>query len=620
MYTCKYCGIEKESEEEIIEYRVYDYFQTCLECENKYDFVNNLHYSSKVSKLNDAIYAVTHADEIETEHEDYEVENQRAYYRSLSPIDGVPLETMTKRDQERVQQILELRLRVLQNKRDIYKEKLRKTKSFVCDNCNHRYRGLPNEIKGQEYTRVLCSQCKREHDAYYDNMHELNKSELSEEELRRQSFLNKINILETEIEILEDYTSFKDIDPKLELHYFGNIKISNLNPGLAYLALLSRKEELKKITKEFYNIDSGKELAINQYNASQRKEKIITQASSDVSISNIRFDPVEFKAELDQMVIGQEDAKIQLIIECLKFYSGNKNKNNLLLVGPSGSGKTHLVNSLVKLLSDYYSTEDYYNTAEVGRPDSVPYLEVDIQQFTAAGYKGREVSEMFQPLINQYHGDMEKMAGAIIFIDEIDKIAGYRLSNDQESHLKAVQQNLLKVVEGDKIPFTYDGSPGIVDTRKFLFIGAGAFEGLSEIRENRLSGDKKKIGFGKNSNDEKESADQNYTTEDLIEYGLIPELLGRLPIVSELNGLNTDEWILFLKDNELSPVNEAKQICENYGIPFLFKEKYYSLFAEKCKNNSLGVRGVRKEFMQLFNQQLYDSIKNNSVLEFNYSE
>lgn len=620
MYTCKYCDAVYESEGEVIEYRNFDYFQTCLACDKQYDFVNHLHYHSKMAKLKDEIYALTHAEEILKTQEDDTIENRYAYYRSLSPINGINLEEMTNEEKEKTLDVLELRSKILKNKRTVYYQKLKETNSFVCDQCNHRYKGEPNKIEGQEYTRILCNQCKKEHDTYYEKMHSVNENELNEEELNHQSFLTKISMLEKEIEILEDYKKFNIIDPELELHYFGRLKLSSLRGGFINLELLRRKEELTKVTEDFYRIDSEKMVRKNTYQASQRKEKIINQASTEVSISNIAFDPIEFKTALDHLVIGQEDAKIQIIIECLKFFNGYSSRNNLLLIGPSGSGKTHLVNSFVQLLSDYHVAGDfYYKTAEEGNPDGIPYLEVDIQQFTAAGYKGREVSDMFKPLINQYQGDMEKMAGAIIFIDEIDKIAGFRLSDDQERNLKAVQQNLLKLIEGDKIPFTYEDSPGIVDTSKFLFIGAGAFEGLGEIREDRLSGGARTIGFDSNTESTIEST-SNYTTEDLIEYGLIPELLGRLPIVSELNGLDTEEWVHFLKHNKKSPIHEAKQVCKQFGIAFTFKEEYYSLLAEKCNNHPLGVRGVRKEFMQLFNQQLYESIRQNGVLQFEYIE
>lgn len=416
---------------------------------------------------------------------------------------------------------------------------------------------------------------------------------------------------------------------------------------------LERKAEIEK-QKRIKELEKKRETArsriARRFYRRDNKEIKISHSNKDIAPPSINFDIEIIKKEVNEKVISQEEAKNQLIMEFYKLYTLGAPRNNIFLVGPSGTGKTYLVRTLVKVLSELYKKQQYQDVpedeinkrsmevleTEGGNPKSVkekitkelvgerkimelPFLEVDIQQFTATGYKGRDVSTMFDDLIRRYCIDeetnqinLENISGAVIFLDELDKIT---TNAGGDGDPRKLQHNLLKIIEGDKIPVDVPVGDkkysAVLDTSSFIFIGAGACVGLEEIR------DESGIGFSQ-KNENKKS--RPYTAKDLIEFGFIPELLGRFPIIAELEQLSREEWKNYIQYNENSPLLEADEIMLRFNqnrkeykqtrISFYYNDEIIEeLVKELMEDDSLGVRGLKSKVMQQFNEQLNEMIE-----------
>lgn len=305
--------------------------------------------------------------------------------------------------------------------------------------------------------------------------------------------------------------------------------------------------------------------------------------------------PKEIKAFLDQYVIGQEVAKERLCVAVYNHYKriANKNvtddveidKSNIILCGPTGSGKTYLAKTIAKFID-------------------VPFCICDATTLTESGYVGEDVESILTRLLQASDYDVEKAERGIVFIDEIDKIArkGDNPSITRDVSGEGVQQGLLKLLEGSVVLCPPNGGRKHpdqkmipVDTKNILFICGGAFDGLEKKIGKRYN--QQAVGFNAVSNkmsiDETENIMSKVTPLDLKAFGLIPEIIGRLPVLTYMEPLNKEALLKILKEPKNALVKQYQKLFEIDGIDLTFNDDALEYIVEKTSEYKLGARGLR---------------------------
>lgn len=322
--------------------------------------------------------------------------------------------------------------------------------------------------------------------------------------------------------------------------------------------------------------------------------------------------PHKIKATLDEYVIGQEHAKKVMSVAVYNHYKRVATdtmddiaieKSNMLMIGPTGCGKTYLVKTLAKLLD-------------------VPLAIADATSLTEAGYIGDDIESVVSKLLAAADNDVEKAEHGIIFIDEIDKIAKKKNTNSRDVSGESVQQGMLKLLEGAEVEVPVGANSknamvplATVNTRNILFICGGAFPDLDEIIKERLT-KTASIGFNselKDKYDKDTDILSKVTVEDIRKFGMIPEFIGRLPIICTLQGLSKEMLVKILKEPKNAILKQYQKLLELDEVKLEFTDDALDAIAEKAMKRDTGARALRSIIEDFMLDIMYEIPKDNNI-------
>ncbi|MCI7108371.1 MAG: ATP-dependent Clp protease ATP-binding subunit ClpX [Lachnospiraceae bacterium] len=374
---------------------------------------------------------------------------------------------------------------------------------------------------------------------------------------------------------------------------------------------------------DMFNMNIGKMPNISMINLadlqgaipqSQKLKKKKPKEKKEAPVLDIHSIPAphKIKASLDEYVVGQEHAKKVMSVAVYNHYkrvmSDDRDgveieKSNMLMIGPTGSGKTYLVKTLARLLD-------------------VPLAITDATSLTEAGYIGDDIESVVSKLLAAADNDVERAEHGIIFIDEIDKIAKKRNANQRDVSGESVQQGMLKLLEGAEIEVPVGASSKnamvpmtTVDTRNILFICGGAFPDLDEIIKERLN-KAASIGFKSDLKDKYDN-DENLlcqvTVEDVRKFGMIPEFLGRLPILFSLEALTEDMLVKILSEPKNAILKQYQKLLAMDEVDLVFDEGALHAIARQAKEKKVGARALRAIIEEFMLDIMYEIPKDDNI-------
>ncbi|MCI8564717.1 MAG: ATP-dependent Clp protease ATP-binding subunit ClpX [Lachnospiraceae bacterium] len=322
--------------------------------------------------------------------------------------------------------------------------------------------------------------------------------------------------------------------------------------------------------------------------------------------------PHQMKGQLDEYVVGQEQAKKAVSVAVYNHYKRISadlsdgieiEKSNMLLIGPTGSGKTYLVKTLARLLN-------------------VPLAIADATSLTEAGYIGDDIESVITKLLAAADNDVERAEHGIVYIDEIDKIAKKKNTTTRDVSGESVQQELLKMLEGAdvEVPVGSNSKNAMVpmttvNTSHILFICGGAFPDLEEIVKRRLN-EKAGIGFAaslKDNFDKDKNLLSKTTTEDLRQFGMIPEFLGRLPVLVALEPLTKEFMLRILKEPRNAIVRQYQKLLAMDEVQLIFEEEALEVIAERAMEKETGARALRSIIEEFMMDIMYEIPKDDNI-------
>lgn len=342
-----------------------------------------------------------------------------------------------------------------------------------------------------------------------------------------------------------------------------------------------------------------------------KKKKAKEEKKPALDLRNIPA-PHKIKATLDEYVIGQEYAKKVMSVAVYNHYKRvatdtmdeiEIEKSNMLMIGPTGCGKTYLVKTLAKLLD-------------------VPLAIADATSLTEAGYIGDDIESVVSKLLAAADNDVEKAEHGIIFIDEIDKLAKKKNTNQRDVSGESVQQGMLKLLEGSEVEVPVGANSknamvplATVNTRNILFICGGAFPDLENIIKERLN-KQASIGFYADLKDKYDNDPhllEKVTVEDLRSFGMIPEFIGRLPIIFTLNGLTEDMLVKILREPKNAILKQYQKLLALDEVKLEFEEDALKAIAEKAMEKQTGARALRAILEEYMLDIMYEIPKDDSI-------